>query len=175
MTHKLIFSIPLLLGLSTAAPGQTHETEPSAVRWSRLIANVLSAFGEERRDAVANVQADYSTRALYVRNANGVGWTGRIVTQDELANGDLAALAARFYDAANAPKRWARLHARLLDEFAAKRIDATGAIASDFTTRVIRVRCRPDGAFVSKTITEEQLAWGDLGALASSLLRDSGC
>lgn len=67
-------------------------------RWAELFADVLGEFRADRRDAVANIEADFSTREICIRRVTGDGWVDRTLTKQELATADLRALAKQLYD-----------------------------------------------------------------------------
>ena len=70
-----------------------------AKRWAQLFVDVLGEFQRDRRDAVDQIQADFSTRIIAIRTTrrDQETWVKQTLTESELASGDLARIAKRLY------------------------------------------------------------------------------
>ena len=76
------------------------EDQALVKRWAELFASVLGEFQVNHRDAVANIEGDFSTRLIRVRRVTGTDdWVERTLTKKELATEDLRALAKKLYEA----------------------------------------------------------------------------
>jgi hypothetical protein len=160
-----------------ASPAQ--DTVPDGVderlvrRWADLFAYVIGEFQADHRDLIGNVEGDFSTRLLRVRQAEpeSESWASVTLTEQELATGDLPAIARNLYTASNLVKRWSQLVAYVLADFQADHRDPTANIEADYSAKIVRVR-RTEGrpeAWATRVYTAQELARADLRVLAREL------
>jgi hypothetical protein len=82
----------------------TPEDQALAKRWAELFAAVIVEFQADHRDMTANIEGDFSTRQIRVRRTTGTdAWVSKTLTRQELATGDLRALAKRLYAQSKQP------------------------------------------------------------------------
>ena len=76
------------------------EDQALVKRWAELFAAVLGEFQANHRDAVANIEGDFSVRMIRIRRVTGADqWVERTLTKKELGTEDLRAIAKRLYEA----------------------------------------------------------------------------
>ena len=88
--------------MATATLVDTLPDPTSVKRWASLTRLLLAEFRRDKRDAVGNIQGDYSAREVKVRStpADENAWVARTLTREELRTADLRAIAADLYGAA---------------------------------------------------------------------------